>query len=125
MTELRWVRVTAEGNIPPREGRPVLIAGREIALFNLGPSTKLGAGDRFLATLNRCPHQGGPLADGIISGCAVVCPLHAWKVRLDTGSVDRPTASDVCVRTFSTRVEDGVVMVDLPAIAHSPDERAA
>lgn len=121
----RWIRVTTTDSIPRREGRAVTLGGRELAIFNLGPSTQLGAGDRFLAVENRCPHQGGPLADGIISGCAVVCPLHAWKVRLDTGSVDRPTASDVCVRTFSTRVEDGVVMVDLPAIAHSPDERAA
>jgi hypothetical protein len=48
-------------------------------------------------------------------------------VRLDTGTVDRPAAAEACVRTFSTRVEDGIVMVQLPALAHSPDgaERAA
>ena len=61
------------------------------------------------------------------AGCTVVCPLHAWKVRLDTGTVDRPAAAEACVHTFTTRVEDGIVMVQLPAIAHSPDgaERAA
>ena len=109
----RWIRVTTTDSIPRREGRAVTLGGRELAIFNLG--------DRFLAVENRCPHQGGPLADGIVSGCAVVCPLHAWKVRLDTGSVDRPAAADACVRTFSTRVEDGIVMVQLPAIAESPD----
>ena len=46
---------------------------------------------------------------------------------LDTGTVDRPAVAEVCVHTFTTRVEDGIVMVQLPAVAHSPDgaERAA
>jgi nitrite reductase (NADH) small subunit len=122
----RWIRVTTTDSIPRREGRAVTIAGRQLAIFNLGPSTALGA-DRFLAVENRCPHQGGPLADGIVSGCTVVCPLHAWKVRLDTGNVDRPAVHQECVRTFGTRVEDGIVMVQLPVLAHTPDgaERAA
>ena len=33
---------------------------------------------------NRCPHKGGPLCDGIVSGTAVVCPLHGWRFDLDT-----------------------------------------
>ena len=53
------------------------VGNREIAIFNLG--------DRFLAVDNRCPHKGGPLADGIVSGTTVVCPLHAWKMSLETG----------------------------------------
>jgi nitrite reductase (NADH) small subunit len=115
----RWIRIATTDSFPRREGRAVAVGGRELAIFNLG--------DRFLAVENRCPHQGGPLADGIVSGCTVVCPLHAWKVRLDTGTVDRPAAADACVHTFSTRVEDGIVMVQLPAVAHSPGgaERAA
>ena len=55
-----------------------VIGDGEIAIFNLG--------DRFVAVDNRCPHQGGPLCDGIVAGDSVVCPLHAWKVNLDTGA---------------------------------------
>ena len=118
MTEIRWVRVTQQGNIPPREGRPVLIAGRELALFNLG--------DRFLATENRCPHQGGPLCDGIVTATSVVCPLHAWKVNLETGAVERPAAGrEHCVETFPTRVEDGIVLIGLPALSGALKEHAA
>jgi nitrite reductase (NADH) small subunit len=87
----------------------VLIAGREIALFNLG--------DRFLATVNRCPHQGGPLCDGIVTATSVVCPLHAWKVNLETGAVERPAAGrEHCVETFPTRVEDGIILIGLPVL---------
>jgi nitrite reductase (NADH) small subunit len=107
MIDHHWVRITRCENIPPREGRAVSIGGREIAVFNLG--------DRFLATDNRCPHQGGPLCDGIVTGTSVVCPLHAWKVSLASGIVERPAlAKDHCVATYPARVEDGIVVVGLP-----------
>ena len=119
MNASRWIRVTTTENIPRREGRAVSLGGRELAIFNLG--------ERFLAVENRCPHQGGPLADGIVSGCAVVCPLHAWRVRLDSGEVERPGGASACVRTFATRLEGDVVLVLLPEAADTPDgaERAA
>ena len=106
MTGHRWVRVTPCESIPLREGREVTLAGRQIAIFNLG--------DRFFATDNQCPHKGGPLCDGIVAGDAVVCPLHAWKIRLDTGAVERPAAQHDCVATYPTRVEGGIIMVGLP-----------
>lgn len=105
-SESRWVRVTSCENIPLREGRAVRLGQREIAIFNLG--------SRFLAVANRCPHQGGPLSDGIVSGNTVVCPLHAWKVDLEDGMVKRPTDVPKCMETFATRVENGTVLLELP-----------
>ena len=117
MNGYRWLRVTPTGNILPREGRAVLLGDREIALFNLGPSTELGAGNEFLATDNQCPHKGGPLCDGIVTGTSVVCPLHAWKVNLETGEVERPShGKGHCVTTYPTRIEDGVVLIRLPDV---------
>jgi nitrite reductase (NADH) small subunit len=115
----QWVRIAACADIPPREGRAVAIAGREIAIFNLG--------DRFLATDNRCPHKGGPLCEGIVSGPAVVCPLHAWKIDLETGVVQRPKQIDTCIHTYRTRVEEGVVAIELPneAVARTRKGHAA
>jgi nitrite reductase (NADH) small subunit len=112
MSDRRWIRLAARDSVPAREGRAALVGDREIALFNLG--------DRFLAVENRCPHRGGPLADGIVTGSAVVCPLHAWKVCLDDGGVQRPADTAACVRTYPTRVEDGVVWIEMPAVvAHA------
>jgi len=105
MSVTRWIRIAPTESVPPREGRAVLIGDREIALFNLG--------EQFLATDNQCPHQGGPLCDGIVTGDSVVCPLHAWKVNLACGQVERPThGKDHCVATYPTRVEDGVVLIE-------------
>src|ERR671914_652232 len=110
MTKTHWIRITACQNIPPREGRAVIVGDREIAIFNLG--------DRFLAVDNRCPHRGGPLCDGIVTGASIVCPLHAWKVNLETGVVERPVSGS-CVRTYPTRVEAGVVLVEVAAMLRS------
>jgi len=106
MNEHRWVRVTRCEDVPLREGRAVTLAGREIAIFNLG--------DRFMATDNQCPHKGGPLSDGIVAGDSVVCPLHAWKVRLDSGAVERPAPNESCIATYPTRVDEGIVWLALP-----------
>jgi nitrite reductase (NADH) small subunit len=105
---MNWYRVTNVQNIPLREGRSVRVGDREIAIFNLG--------SRFLAVDSRCPHQGGPLADGIVVGETVVCPLHAWKVCLRSGSV-RSHSEPACIESYPTRVEDGVLLVQYPAVS--------
>ncbi len=107
MKSSEWVRVTTCESIPLREGRVVSLHGREIAVFNLG--------DRFLALENRCPHRGGPLADGIVAGDKVVCPLHARKVCLTSGKMETSLEELACVQTFPARVLDGHVDLQIPA----------
>ena len=72
-------------------------------------------GDQVFAFFNACPHKGGPLCDGIVAGDTVVCPLHAYKVSLTSGRVERPSGIAACVRTYETRVENGIVMLRLDA----------
>ena len=108
MTDPRWIRIAAAADLPPREGRVVHIGSHEIAVFNLG--------DRFFAADNSCPHKGGPLCDGIVTGRAVVCPLHAWKVNLETGEVERPAAATGCVQTYPARVHEGVLEINVDAV---------
>jgi nitrite reductase/ring-hydroxylating ferredoxin subunit len=103
MTEIRWVRVTQQENIPPREGRPELIAGREIALFNVDGV--------IYAIDNRCPHKSGPLIRGYIDGRGIKCPMHGWRYDLATGHSERPATATV----YAVTVEDGGVFVDIDA----------
>ncbi|MHB1023871.1 MAG: nitrite reductase small subunit NirD [Acidobacteriaceae bacterium] len=105
MSKTKWIALANADSIPLREGRSVNLDGHEIAIFNLG--------DRFLAVENRCPHRGGPLSEGILSGDTVVCPLHSWKVCLQTGAVTKPE-TDACVATYKMRVEAGVVLLEVP-----------
>jgi NAD(P)H-dependent nitrite reductase small subunit len=105
-TEHRWTRITNAANIPPREGRAVKAGGMELAIFNLN--------GRFHTIENACPHRGGPLCDGIVTGTAVVCPLHGRHFDLLTGMPVR-AAEPSCLAVFPTTVEDGIVLVDLTA----------
>lgn len=116
MSELHWIWLTDVGNVPPREGRTVNIGGRQLAVFNLG--------DRVVVLDNRCPHKGGPLADGIVAGDSVVCPLHGWKINLQTGSVGRPAGTDACVRSYPTRIDGGIIVVGVPSSFLEPEAAA-
>lgn len=77
-------------------GKTVKVADLEIALFRL----KSG---EFYAIENRCPHRGGVLVEGLISGQHVFCPMHDWKIDITTGKVQEPDHG--CVKTFEVEVE--------------------
>src|SRR5215813_142582 len=100
MNEMKWTRITPTGNIPPRQGRAVSVCGKEIAIFNLD--------GRYLTIDNTCPHSGGPLCDGMVSGTAVVCPLHGRRFDLETGLSVR-SSEPGSLAIYPTRVENGVV----------------
>lgn len=67
--------------------------------------------DAVFALLDRCPHRGGPLSQGIVFGERVACPLHNWSIELKSGEAVAPDAG--CTRRFPVRVEAGEVFVDL------------
>ncbi|WP_134699558.1 nitrite reductase small subunit NirD [Ammoniphilus sp. YIM 78166] len=84
-------------------GKVVEVQGHSIAIFRL-------AENRFRAVENRCPHKQGPLAEGIVSGEYVFCPLHDWKIGLQDGKVQAPDHG--CVQKFDVAVEkQGVYIV--------------
>ncbi|OPA74256.1 nitrite reductase (NAD(P)H) small subunit [Paenibacillus selenitireducens] len=83
-------------------GKEVLVKDQSIAIF------RLSNGD-VRAVSNRCPHKDGPLAEGIVSGEYVFCPLHDWKISLVTGEVQKP--DDGCIQTYETEIIDGYVYI--------------
>ncbi len=99
-----WVAITKIESIPLREGRAVAMGDLELAIFRLE--------SRCLTIENRCPHKGGPLCDGIVSGATVVCPLHGQRFDLESG-MPVLASQPACVATFPTRVENGVIFVRL------------
>jgi nitrite reductase (NADH) small subunit len=116
ITQTCWIAVTSVENIPPREGRAVTLQGQEIAIFNID--------HRFLAIENKCPHKGGPLCDGIASGSTVVCPLHGRRFDLETGMAVR-ASEPACVATYPTRVDGGIIFVNVNAARRALDDTAA
>jgi len=66
--------------------------------------------DQVFALLDRCPHKGGPLSQGIVFGTSVACPLHNWTIGLDTGCARAPDEGST--PRFAVKVVDGVVHLD-------------
>jgi len=68
------------------------------------------AEDKVFALLDRCPHKGGPLSQGIVFGESVACPLHNWTIGLDDGCAKAPDQG--CTTKFACKVDSGNVMLD-------------
>ena len=83
-------------SIPPGEGRSVEALGMRIAVFH----TRAGA---LYAVQAECPHRGGPLADGLVGGATVICPLHGWKFDLTTGDA---LFGECGIKTYPIRLDD-------------------
>ena len=66
--------------------------------------------DKVFALLDRCPHKGGPLSQGIVFGESVACPLHNWTIGLADGCAKAPDVG--CTQRFTVKVEDSQVMLD-------------
>jgi len=66
--------------------------------------------DKIFALLDRCPHKGGPLSQGIVFGEKVACPLHNWNIELPTGCAVSP--DEGCTQKFSVKVEADQVYLD-------------
>jgi len=96
------VKLAPLNAIPPGEGRNFSACGERVAVFR----TRAG---QVFATQADCPHRGGPLADGLVGGTTLICPLHAWKFDLATGD---PLMGECGLRTYPVRVDDdGQILV--------------
>jgi len=104
-----WIPICRVDEIPVLGSRRVERTGTTaVAVFR-------AADDRVFALLDRCPHKGGPLSQGIVFGHAVACPLHNWTIGLDDGCARAPDAG--CTTRFSVKVQEGVVSLDANELA--------
>ncbi len=107
-SEVKWLEVGPVDEIPRQGARVVRTAEGDIAVFRT-------LDDAIFALRDRCPHKGGPLSQGIVHDHKVACPLHDWKIHLDTGEAVAP--DEGCAARFPVEVRDGVIFLSL-----TPDE---
>jgi nitrite reductase (NADH) small subunit len=114
MTE--WKKICLVTDIPVLGARCVVRKqGMDVAVFR-------NANDEVFALLDRCPHKGGPLSQGLVFDSAVACPLHNWTIGLADGCARAPDEGST--PTFAVKVEGGVVHLDATELAsHATDLR--
>ncbi len=118
--------VARAADIPPGGRKLVTVRGRPIAVFNLGGT--------FYGLLNRCPHQGGPMCEGVLTGLieadtpgtyrysregeVLRCPWHGWEFDIRTGQ-SWCDPDKVTLRNYSVEVAPGQRVVEGPYVAET------
>ncbi len=97
-----WKTICALDDIPVLGARVVTSKSGDIAIFRT-------ADDQVFAMHDKCPHKNGPLSQGIVHGRQVTCPLHGWKIQLDSGEAVAPDVG--CTKPFEVKLVDGRVLL--------------
>jgi nitrite reductase (NADH) small subunit len=104
-----WTVICRVEDVPVLGSRRVARPkGLDVAVFR-------NSEDQVFALLDRCPHKGGPLSQGIVFGSSVACPLHNWTISLADGCAQG--ADEGCTPKFACRVNAGQVMLDSSELA--------
>jgi len=109
-----WTLICQLTDIPVLGSRRVTReSGMDVAVFRNGQ-------DEVFALLDRCPHKGGPLSQGIVFGTHVACPLHNWNIGLCDGQASLP--DEGCTPKFSVKLEAGAVYLKAAELqSHATD----
>jgi len=100
----KYVEVGKVEDIPKLGSRVIETADGDVAVFRTSDN-------EVFALKDSCPHQGGPLSQGIVHGKKVTCPLHNWVIQLEDGEVIAP--DEGCAAKYSVKVENNVVFVQI------------
>jgi len=102
---MRILRAASVDEIPVGQGKTIEVHGVELAIFN-------GGSGRYYASSPSCPHEDGPLGDGVLHGDTIICPWHGFDFDVATGAcrVD----PDLSIRLYPVRVEGTDLFVELP-----------
>ena len=104
-----WKKICRVNDIPVLGSRRVARPkGMDVAVFR-------NSEDQVFALLDRCPHKGGPLSQGIVFGTRVACPLHNWSIGLCDGQAAAP--DEGCTISFACKVDGGEVFLDAGELA--------
>lgn len=120
--------VATVDEIPDGERKLVAVDGRDIVIFNVK--------GEFLALLDRCPHQGGSLCGGVLTGFLesdspgryaysrpgefIRCPWHGWHFDIRTGQ-SWGDPERVFTKNYNVDVAEGSTLVEGPYKAETID----
>jgi len=99
-----WIEVGTIEDIPKLGSRVVEGPDGDIAIFR-------NSKDEIFALRDQCPHKQGPLSQGIVHDKTVTCPLHNWKIELDSGVVKAP--DEGCAGKYDTKVDGDKILLSI------------
>ncbi len=98
-----WIRVATTDELPSGSSRELVVGERIVALFHVD--------GEYFALDGVCPHQGGPLGKGALTGCIVTCPWHGWQFDVRDGQ--HQASASLRHTAFPVKVDRDAIYVDL------------
>ena len=102
--EAGWVKAASRGDLGAGDVLGVIVAGKEIALYDLDGTLR--------ATDDVCTHAYAKLSDGWLDKGEIECPLHAGRFDVQTGKATAPPCTDD-VKTYSVRLVGDEIQIKL------------
>ena len=96
--------VATRADVPPGTAKKIEIDGVEVLLCNVDGT--------FYAVEDVCTHDGGPLDQGELQGCRIMCPRHGALFDVTTGEALTPPAV-VALPTYAVRVDGEDISVEV------------
>jgi 3-phenylpropionate/trans-cinnamate dioxygenase ferredoxin component len=101
-----WADVGSADEVSERTPLAVFVDGVALIVVRCGA--------QLYAVDNMCTHDGETLGEAEIEDCQVICPRHGAHFCLKTGTALTPPAYEP-LRTYPARLDNGRVLVELPA----------
>ena len=99
-----WVKAASRGDVSEGDIKGVVIAGREIAIYDLG--------GEIYATDDICTHAYARLSDGWLDRDEIECPLHAGRFDVKTGRAVAPPCTED-LKTYPVRLVGDEIQIKL------------
>ena len=109
---MKKVSVAKYGDLADRKPEYALVGEVDLVVVRFDDDVSVFYG--------RCLHRGALMSDGFVRGKNLICGVHNWDYRLDTGVSEY--ANDEALPKFSSWVENGEVLVDADEINAWADE---
>ncbi len=100
-----WIKISDIGEIKEKKMKQFKHGRYDIIIYK--------DNGKYYAFENKCSHEDYPLIDGYIEGCQIECAKHGARFNIETGEVLCMPAA-VPIKVFKTKIEDGILYVDLP-----------
>lgn len=108
-----WIEIGHINDVPKLGARVVSAGDFNIAIFRTED-------DEIFALRDECPHKGGPLSQGIVHGKRVACPLHDWKIHLESGEAVAP--DEGCAASYPVRLDGDTIYLSLTPNPDCPNK---
>jgi ferredoxin-NADP reductase/nitrite reductase/ring-hydroxylating ferredoxin subunit len=97
-----FIRVADTKDIQPTQMKEVEVDGQKVIIVNIDR--------KYYAFGSICTHEGGPLADGTLSGYEIECPWHGSKFDVRTGEVTNLPANEP-EPSYEVKVDGNQILV--------------